>query len=254
VTTLPYALEQLESAEARRERLILEQLPQVHLIARRLHERVPDNVCLDDLVSAGILGLIAAIDNFQESFGVKLNTYAEYKIRGAILDSLRGLDWASRHRRKKAKDIEACISTLEQRLRRPPTQEEVAAEMGLSLEKYQERLADVHGIQLDSLEAAVGVNGSQTLLSTIPDTAESLPSEALERSELERILRESIEAMPKTERTILGLYYNEELTLREIAEVMNMHISRVAEMKSHSILRLRAHMRRKWPVKSRASR
>jgi RNA polymerase sigma factor for flagellar operon FliA len=254
VATHPYALEQIESAESRRERLILEQLPQVHLIARRLHERVPDSVCLDDLVSAGILGLISAIDNFRESFGVKLNTYAEYKIRGAILDSLRGLDWASRHRRKKAKDIEACIASLEQRLRRPPTQEEAAAEMGLSLEKYQERLADVHGIQLDSLEAAVGMNGNQTLLSTLPDTAECLPSEALERSELERILRESIESMPKTERTILALYYHEELTLREIAEVMNMHISRVAEMKSHSILRLRAHMRRKWPAKSRSVR
>lgn len=247
MTTHPYALEQIETTEARRERLILEQLPQVHLIARRLHERLPESVCLDDLVSAGILGLIAAIDNFQNSFGVKLNTYAEYKIRGAILDSLRGLDWASRHRRKKAKDIEACISVLEQRLRRPPTQEEVAAEMGLTLEQYQDRLSDVHGIKLDSLEAAVGVNGNQTLLSTIPDTTENLPSDVLERSELERLLRESIEAMPKTERTILGLYYHEELTLREIAEVMNMHISRVAEMKSHSILRLRAHMRRKWP-------
>ena len=249
MTAHPYALEQLETAEARRERLILEQLPQVHLIARRLHERLPENVCLDDLVSAGILGLIAAIDNFQESYGVKLNTYSEYKIRGAILDSLRGLDWASRHRRKKVKDIEACISSLEQRLQRAPTQEEVAAEMGLTLAQYQDRLADVHGIKLDSLEAAVGVHGDQTLLSLIPDPSDNLPSDVLERSELERVLRDAIEAMPKTERTILALYYDEELTLREIAEVMNMHISRVAEMKSHSILRLRAHMRRKWPAK-----
>jgi RNA polymerase sigma factor for flagellar operon FliA len=252
--TLPYAIDLIETAEARRERLILEQLPQVHLIARRLHERMPENVCLDDLVSAGILGLISAIDNFQESFGVKLNTYAEYKIRGAILDSLRGLDWASRHRRKKAKDIEACIAMLEQRLRRPPTQEEVAAEMGLTLEKYQERLADVHGIQLDSLEAAVGVNGGQTLLSMIPDTSEELPSEQLERSELERIIRESIEAMPKNERTVLSLYYHEELTLREIAGILNTTISRVAEMKSHSILRLRAQLRRKWPARARSVR
>jgi RNA polymerase sigma factor for flagellar operon FliA len=248
VTAHPYCLEQLETAEARRERLILEQLPQVHLIARRLHERLPDNVCLDDLVSAGILGLIAAIDNFQESYGVKLNTYAEYKIRGAILDSLRGLDWASRHRRKKVKDIEACINVLEQRLGRPPSQEEVAAELGLTLPQYQERLSDVHGIKLDSLEAAVGVKGDQTLLSIIPDPTDNLPSDMFERSELERLLRDAIEAMPKVERTILALYYHEELTLREIAEVMNLHISRISEIKSHSILRLRAQLRRKWPV------
>lgn len=244
---LPYQLEVSETAEARRERLILEQLPQVHFIARRLHEKLPESVCLDDLVSAGTVGLITAVDHFDESQGVKLKTYAEHKIRGAILDSLRGLDWASRHRRKKAKDVEEAIRATEQKLQRPPTQEEVAAAMGMTLEQYQARLLHVHGLNLESLEIAAGPSGSQTLLSLIPDTEDNLPSVLVERSELERLLAQAIAEMPERERTVLALYYQEELTLREIAGVLGMHISRVAELKTECILRLRARMAEYWP-------
>ena len=113
-----YATVHTEEACDVRERLILEHLPQVRLIARRIHERLPESVSLDDLISTGIVGLIAAVDNFDPAQNVKLRTYAEYKIRGAILDSLRGLDWASRDRRRKAKQIEAAIQAAEQRLRR----------------------------------------------------------------------------------------------------------------------------------------
>ena len=157
------------------------------------------------------------------------------------------MDWASRHRRKKAKDIEGAISAVEQRLQRAPTEDEVAKELDLTLEEYQARLVEIQGMNLQSLEVPVG-SGKQTLLSMVPAADEELPSEALERSELERLLAEAIDAMPETERTILSLYYKEELTLREIAEIMDLHISRVAEMKSQSILRLRAQMKRKWPV------
>src|SRR5579883_2745100 len=118
------------SAEEREE-LILEHLPQVRLIARRIHERLPESVHLEDLISTGIVGLIAAIDRFDPSQNVKLKTYAEYKIRGAILDSLRGLDWAPRQQRKRAKQIEAAIAALEQELQRVPTEEEIAAHLGL---------------------------------------------------------------------------------------------------------------------------
>jgi RNA polymerase sigma factor for flagellar operon FliA len=113
-----YSTVQIEDACAERERLILEHLPQVRLIARRIHERLPDSVSLEDLVSTGIVGLISAIDNFDPAQNVKLRTYAEYKIRGAILDSLRGLDWASRDRRRKAKQIEAAIAAAEQKVSR----------------------------------------------------------------------------------------------------------------------------------------
>ena len=245
---IPYQAQTAEGAEAVRERLILEQMPQVHFIARRLHEKLPESVCLDDLISAGVVGLITAVDNFDESQGVKLKTYAEYKIRGAILDSLRGLDWASRHRRKKAKDVEHAIRSAEQRLKRPPTQEEVAQEMGMTLEQYHERLLHVHGLNLESLEVAAGPSGSQTLMSLLPDTDENLPSRIVERAELERLLAESIARMPERERTVLALYYQEELTLREIAEVLGMHISRVAELKTECILRLRAQMKTAWPT------
>src|ERR1700742_2974003 len=114
--------------DGERERLILEHLPQVRLIARRIQERLPENISLEDLISTGVIGLIAAIDNFDPSHNVKLKTYAEYKIRGAILDSLRGLDWAPRQKRRQAKRINAAIAAAEQRLHRAPTEEEIALE------------------------------------------------------------------------------------------------------------------------------
>src|SRR3954453_20787040 len=123
----PYQAVEISTEE--RERLIMEHLPQVRLIARRIHERLPESISLDDLVSTGIIGLISAIDRFDSSHNVKLKTYAEYKIRGAILDSLRGLDWAPRQQRKRAKQIEAAIGQLQQKLQRTPTEEEIAAEL-----------------------------------------------------------------------------------------------------------------------------
>src|SRR6516165_10864795 len=129
-------------SDEERERLILEHLPQVRLIARRIQERLPKNIGLEDLVSTGVLGLISAIDNFDPSHNVKLKTYAEYKIRGAILDSLRGLDWAPRQKRRRAKQIEAAIAAAEQKLKRSPSEEDIAAQLGLSLEEYYEWLVE----------------------------------------------------------------------------------------------------------------
>src|SRR6266496_5196585 len=114
--------------ESEREQLILEHLPQVRLIARRIQERLPENISLEDLVSTGVLGFISAIDHFDPTHRVKLKTYGEYKIRGAILDSLRGLDWAPRQKRRQAKQIDAAIAKAEQRLQRPPNEEEIAAQ------------------------------------------------------------------------------------------------------------------------------
>src|SRR5690348_3886060 len=124
--------------DSERERLILEHMPQVRLIARRIQERLPESIALDDLVSTGVIGLIAAIDNYDPSQNVKLKTYAEYKIRGAILDSLRGLDWAPRQKRKRSKQIEAAIALAEQRLHRAPSEDEIAKELGLNLAEYHE--------------------------------------------------------------------------------------------------------------------
>ncbi|HYW44157.1 MAG TPA: FliA/WhiG family RNA polymerase sigma factor [Bryobacteraceae bacterium] len=230
-----------------RERLILEHLPQVRLIARRIQERLPENISLEDLVSTGVIGLISAIDNFDPSHNVKLKTYAEYKIRGAILDSLRGLDWAPRQKRRKAKQIEAAIASAEQKLQRSPVEEEVAAELQVSLEEYHQWLVEIRGLNIASLEYAGGDQGKD-LLHYIPDERESLPSTILEKSELERLLAEGIDGIPAIERTVLSLYYREELTLREIAQVVNLHESRISQLKSQAILRLRSHLSEQWPA------
>jgi RNA polymerase sigma factor for flagellar operon FliA len=236
-----------EAGADERERLILEHLPQVRLIARRIHGRLPENVSLEDLVSAGIVGLIAAIDQYDPSHQVKLKTYAEHKIRGAILDALRGLDWAPRQRRKKAKQIEFAIAKAEQRLHCTPAEDEIAAEMGLDLEEYHHWLVEVQGLNLGSLEYSSEDGEGQGLLEYISDNQDLLPSRLLEKSELEKLLAESIRKMPAMERTVLGLYFTEELTLREIAKVVDLHESRISHLKSQAILRLRADMQKVWP-------
>jgi RNA polymerase sigma factor, FliA/WhiG family len=230
-----------------RERLILEHLPQVRLIAKRIHERLPESVNLEDLISTGIIGLISAIDRFDPGHNVKLKTYAEYKIRGAILDSLRGLDWAPRQQRKRTKQIESAISAAEQRLHRMPTEEEIAAELNLSVSEYHEWLVEVQGINLGSLESAWREDDGRDLLRYVADSEDQWPSRLLERSELERLLAEAIEKMPRVERLVLSLYYKEELTLREIAKVIKVHESRVSQLKSQAIMRLRAYLKKRWP-------
>ncbi len=236
-----------EMNEEERERLILEHLPQVRLIARRIQERLPESISLDDLISTGVLGLISAIDNFDASHNVKLKTYAEYKIRGAILDSLRGLDWAPRQKRRKSKQIEAAVASAEQRLKRSPTEEEIAQELGVTLEEYHGWLVEIRGLNVASLEYG-GSDQGKDLLHYLPDTGENLPSVVLERAELERLLASSIDRIPEIERTVLSLYFHEELTLREIAAVVNLHESRISQLKSQAILRLRSQLAEQWPV------
>ncbi len=237
-----------DNAAGERERLILEHLPQVRLIARRIHERLPESVNLDDLVSTGTLGLIAAIDRFDSSHNVKLKTYAEYKIRGAILDSLRGLDWAPRQQRKRSKQIEAAISVAEQRLHRAPSEDEIALQLDVTLEEYHEWLVDIRGVNLGSLEVSHPEEEGRNLLEYVSDDEENWPSRLLERSELQKLLAGAIEKMPSTERTVISLYYHEELTLREISKIVKLHESRVSQLKSQAILRLRSYLEKCWPV------
>lgn len=243
----PYQAVEGPAAEER-EQLILEHLPQVRLIARRIHERLPESVNLEDLISTGIVGLISAIDRFDPRHNVKLRTYAEYKIRGAILDSLRGLDWAPRQQRKRTKQIESAIAVIEQRLHRTPTEDEIAEQLNLSMDEYHEWLVEVQGINLGSLESSLPEEEGRDLLRFVSDKEDKWPSKLLERAELERLLASAIEKMPPVERAILNLYYREELTLREIAKVVRLHESRVSQLKSQAILRLRAYIEKRWPT------
>jgi RNA polymerase sigma factor for flagellar operon FliA len=231
-----------------RERLILDHLPQVRLIARRIHERLPESVSLDDLISTGTVGLISAIDKFDPAHNVKLKTYAEYKIRGAILDSLRGLDWAPRQQRRRSKQIEQAISALEQKLKRAPTEDEIASAMGVTLEEYHDWLVEIRGLNVGSLENRPGEEEGRDLLRFIADKEEDWPSQVFERNELRKLLAQAISRMPYVERTVLGLYYKEEMTLREISKIIKLHESRVSQLKTQAILRLRSFMRKKWPT------
>jgi RNA polymerase sigma factor FliA len=232
-----------------RERLILEHLPQVRLLARKIHGRVPDNVSFDDLVSTGILGLISAIDNFDPTRHVRLKTYAEHRIAGAILDSLRRLDWAPRQQRKHAKQIDAAIASIAQRLHRSPTEQEIAAELNLTVDRYHQWQIDTQGVNLARLESnARDHSGNRDLLRMLSGDAHEWPSALFERKELQRTLASAISGIPATEQAILSMHYHDGLTLRQIAMIVGLHESRISQLRADAILRLRVAMRKLWPA------
>jgi RNA polymerase sigma factor for flagellar operon FliA len=228
-----------------RETLILEHLPQVRLIAKRIHNRLPRHISLEDLISTGIVGLLRAIDNFDPSANVQLKTYADRRIHGEIMDSLRAMDWASRDTRNKARLIGAAIQVCQGRLAREPSEEEIARELRIDPAEYQRWLGLIQTVEVCGFEYAG--DGQPDLLQFIGDDEENWPSRVVERHELDRILALAIERMPKLERTILNLYYYEELNLSEISKVVGLHLSRVAQLRTQAVLRLRSHLQRVWP-------
>lgn len=241
-----------ERTNAEREQLILEHLPQVRLIARRIHEKLPSRINYEDLVSAGVVGLIGAIDRFDPARNVMLKTYAECKIRGAILDSLRSLDWAPRRERKQYKQIQAAVAKAEQRLFREPTEEEIAQALNLTLEEYRRRLIDIRGVNLQDLQTSRPGDEARNQLECIAGAEEEWPSRLLERVEQQRLLTGAIARMPHNERIVINLYYQAELTLRQIARIVNLHESRVSQLKSQAIIRLRSYMEKRWPAERSA--
>ena len=240
------------ASESAREQLILEHLPQVRLIARRIHERVPESVCFDDLMSAGVVGLIQAIDNFDPHQNVRLKTYAEFRIRGAMLDSLREVDWAPRQKRRQARELEAAIARAEQRLGRTPEEGEIASELGISLDDYYRRLTDLEGLNIGELEFVRDDNDQPVVLRGLA-AEDASPSQILEKAELENLIARAIDKFPRIEKTVLSLYYYEELTLREIADILDVHFSRVSQIKSQAILRLRSALQAAQPNATRTT-
>ncbi len=249
-TSSPFAYTENSAgnAAAEREALILEHLPQVRWIASRIHERLPDNTSLEDLVSTGIIGLISAIDSFDPAHNVKLKTYAEHRIRGAILDSIRGMDGIPPHKRKRMKDVQAAVAKLEQTLQRAPEEEEIAAEMGMGLPGYQDLLLELRAVSIGSLDAPDREGSSRTLMYYIADREEDSPSRMLERTELEKLIQDGLNKMPGVEKIVLDLYYRQGLNIREIAPVLNLHITRISQLKTQGILRLRQYIERRWPI------
>lgn len=240
--------ENAEQSAASREDLIMEHLPQVRWIATRIHEKLSGNTSLEDLISIGIIGLINAIDNFDPTLNVQLKTYAEYRIRGAILDSVRGMDGIAPHKRKRLKQVQAAMEALEQRLQRVPAEEEIAAELGIGLKEYQEWLLELRGISIGSLDAPQKEGDSRTLMHYIADAEDNSPARLLERAELEKLIQEGLSKMPRIEGLVLDLYYRQGQNIREIAPVLDLHITRISQIKAQAVLRLRNYIERRWPV------
>lgn len=231
-----------------RDRLIVEHLPQVRLIASRIHERLSNSFALEDLISTGVLGLIAAIDNYNANYSVKLRTYAEFRIRGAILDSIRHLDGVPLNKKKYGKQIAQAIATVEQRLQRSASEQEIADELGLKLEEYRELLLDTRKVTIGSLDDSPQDSSDLTFSGLVAGDQEDMPLRQLERAELKRLLVKAIDRLPPPERSVLTLYYMKEMTLREISEIMSVHLSRVAQLKTQALLRIRGSLTKRWPA------
>lgn len=233
----------LEGESVERERLLKEHLPQVRYIAKRIHERLPSHVEVEDLVHAGVLGLMDAVYKYDPAKNVQFKSYAQFRIRGAILDSLRGLDWSPRELRKKAREIEQAHQKLEAQFGRPATEAELAAHLRLSLEELQRLLSDLHGLKLGSLEVETcSESGASGVCRYLPDAPEQDPFYCCLRQEMKDLLAAAIGELPSKDRQVLALYYFEELTMKEVGAVMGLGESRVSQIHSSVVLRLRARL------------
>ena len=227
---------------AQRDALIQETLPLIKHIAHRVAIRLPSNVEIRDLINAGVLGLMDAIEKFEPERNVKFKTYAEVRIRGAILDSLRDLDWAPRSLRKKSKDLERMYADLSQKLGRPATDEEVSEAMGENIEDFHELVDQLHGLTIGSFENLSDSEDSENYINYYPDDGSNDPYVKFESNEVTRLLAEAIEELPEKERLVLSLYYFEEFTMKEIGALLGVNESRVSQLHTKATLRLRGKL------------
>ena len=228
-----------------RDRLILTYAPLVKYVAGRLGSGLPAHVDDDDLVSYGLLGLIGAIERFDPTREIKFETYALGRIKGAIIDELRSLDWVPRSVRARAREIERSIAELEAKLGRAPTDEEIADKLGTSVEDLDEDLLQISRTSIAALDElwTVSAGGDQVaLIDTIEDPAGPSPTTALDETELREAMADAIARLPEREKLVVTLYYYEELTLREIGEVLGVTESRVSQLHTKAILRLKARL------------
>lgn len=242
------SLGNLALADTGRDNLILEHMPQIRFIAQRISTKLPASVELDDLISAGVLGIIDALEKFDPERGVKFKTYAELRIRGSILDSLRGLDWAPRSLRKKRKMLERAYSDLEQELGRPAVDLEVATRLDITLQDFHQLLDEVKGINLGNFHEAWEEdehgNRVEGALQYLPEEPDRSPFIICQREEMQRILGQAIDRLQENERLVMTLYYYEELTMKEIGQILGVNESRVSQLHTKAVLRLRSRLER----------
>src|SRR6056297_700421 len=227
-----------------REQLILHYAPLVKYVAGRVAVGMPSHVEHADLVSYGIFGLMDAIERFEPDRGYKFETYAVSRIRGAIIDELRSIDWVPRSVRTKARQVETAMQQLESRLRRSPSESELAGELGWSLEDLQDTLARMSMTSIGALDEVLDVGDGDriTLVDTLQDLTAVLPDESLDDAETKRLLRETLTRLTDREQTVLGLYYFEGMTLAQIGDVLGVTESRICQIHTKAVLSLRTKL------------
>ena len=223
--------------------LIKQYSPLVRRLAHQMIAKLPANVEVDDLIQVGLIGLTDALSRFDAEQGVQFETFATQRIRGAMLDELRGADWLSRGTRKQQRDIESAVHKLEQRLGRAPQESEIAKEMGMSLGDYQEMLGKVRGTQLIYLEDMSGEDGDNDYLDRHVADEGNDPLSLLQDHRMRHALVEAIKNLPEREQYVMSMYYEQDMNLKEIAAVLGVTESRVCQLHSQSIARLRVKLR-----------
>ena len=225
------------------ERVLLEHLPIVRFLARRIHERLPQHVEIEDLVSAGVVGLMDAFQKFDPAKKVQFRSYAQFRIRGAILDSLRTLDWSPRELRRKGRAVEEAVRVLTAKLGHAPSEAEVAAEMTIGLEEYQQLLGDLKGLEIGTLHMERNEDSGEEELAYVPGRPDEDPLFRCLRGELEERLADAIQNLPDRERLVMSLYYYEEMTMREIGLALGVVESRISQVHASAVVHLRAALK-----------
>ena len=226
--------------------LLTEHMPLVKRLAHQMKAKLPPSVEVDDLVQAGMMGLLDAINRYEENHGAQFETYAVLRIRGAMLDELRSSDWMPRSTRANMRKVEQAMATLQQQLGRPPSESEVAKSLKLSLADYQELLGDSGGHQLVYYEDFHDDDGNDTFLDRYAVDDDD-PLKSLLDTDFRQAVIDAIDALPPREKMLMGLYYEEELNLKEIGAVMGVSESRVSQLHTQAVARLRTYLReRSW--------
>ena len=226
-----------------RDALIRQYSPLVRRLAHHMMAKLPPSVQVDDLIQVGLIGLSEALTRFEASQGVQFETFATQRIRGAMIDELRENDWMSRGSRKSQKEIEGALRRLEHKLGHSPTESEIAAELGMTLADYQSLLNKVRGTQLVYLEDMAAGEGEDSFLDRHVVDSDSDPMQLLRNQRLRQSLVDAIKVLPEREQYIMSMYYENDMNLKEIAAVLGVTESRVCQLHSQSIARLRSKMR-----------
>ena len=225
---------------AEEERVLLEHLPMVRFLARRIHERLPQHVEMEELFSAGVVGLMDAFTKFDPSKKVQFRSYAQFRVRGAILDSLRTLDWSPRELRRKGRAVEEAIRVLTVRIGHAPSEPEIALELGMGLEPYQQLLGELKGLEIGTLHMERNEDSGEEELAYVPGRPDEDPLFRCLKSEMEGRLTGAITDLPERERLVMTLYYYEEMTMREIGMALGVVESRISQIHASAVLHLRS--------------